>query len=156
MLDQTNLQKIQDIVKESLPAALAEELRNELNEIVQLRKWKENAEQSIQKLDAEVHNKNSKINELNAALDKHKQLDARESEISSREKKLEITILTERLNNANSNIGLIGGFVDKLVRNVEVRKEVFGQVPIAVSGGSNGCGFVSNGTQNITEETKTA
>lgn len=153
MLNTEQMNKIQELVKESLPAALAEELRNELNQIVALKAEVARLKDRDEKAELQANKKDAEIRELNIKLQAHSELSVREKHLSDRERKLEIDLLNKDIACANKIAGNAVDFVMKLLRNTEYREQISSNIPVAVPGSRDCTGYVNQYPSNADKTT---
>ena len=148
-------QEIQDIIAKSLPAQVGEVLKKRLE---QADRDKARVEQLSQELDGKKH----ECSVLNETIAKHhnltereKGIEAREVDVSKREKNIEVIILQSKLEEANKRAELVTGFTHGLVRNVEVRKSIYDSESQAPFQDSNGNWHYPQPTSKSHTETQT-
>lgn len=144
MLSEEKMNKIQELVKESLPSAVAEELRNELNQIVELKNRVKTLEDRNEKAEIQANKKDAEIRELNQKIQNHAALDIRENKIAERERKLEIDLLNKDISCANKIAENAVDFVTKVLRNTEYREQITGNIPVAIPGSRDCTGYVNH------------
>ena len=125
---------VEEAIEKSLPSQVATILKKRLEEA-----------DALQEEVAELSNRNQvqahSIDELREAAKQHGYLQGRESEVeekeqevNEREKKLDVTILENKLVSADSVISTLANFMSGLARNIEFRKNFSGDVPLAGGG----------------------
>lgn len=144
-------EEINEIIKKNLPAHVGEELQKVLAQA------KEDADDlSSSKLYASsLYDENYKLKtELNnhANLDKRfEELKSRELDLEKNQRNMEMKALEIKLVESEKRADMIREFTLGLVRNVDVRKEVYGtknEITTNTGGGSNGNPVYSS--QNVT------
>ena len=143
--------EISEIIEKQLPKQVGEVLQKRLSEL-------ENKEKELEVLKKKVANleisEKEKIEELNRHIDLDKklsQISQKEVELNQKELKLNNTILEHKLEEANKRAELITSFIHGLVRNVEVRKEIFDSKSSSYTD-SNGVCHYPNTTSSYSEK----
>lgn len=110
---------------------------------------------TVVELRSTIENNNGRISALTTELGVFKnleeQLKARETAVAAREKLM--TDLEKKAAVADAISQTFDKCFDKVFRNATINKSVVSNVPVAVEGGNNGCGFVSShpGSENSSE-----
>ncbi len=104
------------------------------------------------KIDSLSTESSQRYAELSVANNKIAEYSKREAEVSAQQRENELLRL---------KLELISGFkfemkeiVMAAFRNTEIRQDMFGSLPVSVSGGPTGCGFVGQGSTSVTTTVK--
>ena len=144
-------QQIKEIIEKNLPKQVGETLQKRLAEADKNEKLLEIANQSLLTGKKAMEDADAAIDSLKTQLDKHKNLDKREKEITDKETAFEIEKLKYQLESEKDKTSFSKEVALGLVRNTQYRRDVFDNV--SEPGGTDQYGnrLYVNKTQNLTE-----
>jgi len=134
MIDQETQNKINDAIKESLPAQIGEELKKVLTDYENVKRELVATRIVNDKNQKNLIQNTDKINEQREKLKQHAKLDIREEEISKRERQLEIALLKKDVESHSREAFNIKDFMLNMSRNSTYRKIVSGHKVVNIPG----------------------
>ncbi|MCK9429319.1 MAG: hypothetical protein M0R17_04895 [Candidatus Omnitrophica bacterium] len=127
-------EKFSSLIKEELPGKVGSELKEVLIKAEKDAKDLKDLQLQYVKLEKKVQDYDRDLSKLQFELKEHDSLDAKLANLEIKEKALEVTILKIQLEEANKRADMVQNFTSGLVRNVEIRKQIYDsnskQVPI--------------------------
>ena len=157
MSDATMQQELKDLITKHLPQATSDALQARLRQADTDAELVVTQKARLDTLIEQIRDLESKLSAANTALNNHKALDKREVELAERERVLEITLLKQQLESANTNTQFARDVAMGLVRNTEYRRTAlnseFRSEPIIPPGSSYQAGSATtNSNTNSTVE----
>lgn len=131
-------EEMMQLVKKNLPEYVGVELKTFIEEANKNKQLLENLRLDFGKQTEELNKAKVELAVVlrdNASLKaKDEEVSLKEKDLTERERLLEITILTQKLEGMTAQRDAIKGLVDVAFRNPAIRQRVYGSVPVPIEG----------------------
>lgn len=149
-MNESLTKELQEVINKNLPSQFGDVLKSRLTELESIEKKYEDLRLRHAALFKEDAEKSMKLSQHTSLESKIEALTKQESEVDKKLLRLEISELkVQSAEQRNRDLKEVVGMVFK---NNVMKYTESGNMPVPISGGPSGCGFVSNATYHKTTE----